>query len=207
MAKQPQRKPPKRKRSERPQLDEDLSELAAVLDEHRLENNAEGWFKLPWRDGWNAADLAYATYLHHSPGSSDAYLAEALARRVPSAPLYWTVTEKLTGMSTDGGWRFIYAAFRCVQVLIANSSGGGEVYNDLLRRALRGLDDEHTEAFVLHHRMRDALGVPSSMDGGTMDRARRAFAIAWRRGLYHAAYSIQPAKQVVTTQTIWIPEK
>lgn len=213
MAKKPQRKPPKRKRSERPQLDEDLTELAAVLAEHRLGNNAEGWFKLPWRDGWSAADLAFTAYRIHSPSTKTfdpkavEFLSEVIAHRTPSAPLYWALTEKLTGMSTDGDWRFLYTAYRCIQALISNSSGGGEVYNDLLRRAFRDLDDEQTERIVLHHRMHDALGVPSTMDGGTMDRARRAFEIAWKRGLYHAAYSIQPAKQIAITSTIWVSEK
>lgn len=210
MGKQSPRKAPKRKQPERPQLDEDLSELAAVLDEHRLENNAEGWFKLPWRDGWNAADLAFNVYLNQlgqSPGVVERILTEALDARKSSAQLYWDVTERLTGMSTDGSWRFLYAAYRCVQVLISNSSGGGEVYNDLLRRALRDMDDELTERFVLQHRMQDALGVSRTMDGGTMDRARRAFTIAWQRGLYHAAYAIQPAKQIAITSTIWVSEK
>lgn len=205
MAKQPRRKPPKRKVSTKPVIDEDLSELAAVIDQHRLDQNAEGWFEIPWRDGWNAVDLAYHAFERFAVGNSNHELTTILANRKPSAELYWHANEEIANSNTLGWERFTYAAWRCLQVLVSNSSGGGVVYNDILRRAFRDIDG--LEDIVLMHRMRDALGVPSVMDGGTMDRARRAFSIAWKRGLYHAAYSIRPAPQVTMTTTVWVSGK
>lgn len=204
MSKISKRKPPKRKHSEKPQLDDDLTELAEVLDEYRLDNNAENWFTIPWRDGWCAVELAYEAYIHYSTGNDHEELTKIIAERQQTAELYWRAGEEIANGNALGSSRFLYAAWRCLQVLLSYSSGGGEVYNDILRRAFRGLADEQGEDIVLIARMRDALGVPSSMDGGTMDRARRAFRIAWKRGLYHAAYSIQPAKQITAKTTIWV---
>lgn len=206
MAKQPRRKPPKRKVSEKPvAIDDELSELAAVIDQHRLDQNAEGWFEIPWRDGWNATDLAYHAFERLTVGNDHLELTKILGERKLSAELYWRASEEITNNNALGSSRFLYAAWRCLQVLVSNSSGGGVVYNDILRRAFRGYDG--LEDIVLMHRMRDALGVHSVMDGGTMDRARGAFRIAWKRGLYHAAYSIRPAPQVTVTTTVWVSGK
>jgi len=54
------RKPAKKVHPKQPKIDDDLAELASVLDEYRLDRNSDGWFTVPWRDGWNAVGLALA---------------------------------------------------------------------------------------------------------------------------------------------------
>ncbi len=193
-----------------PRIDDDLTELATVLDEYRLDNNSRGWFHPAWRNGWNAVALAWACWKdatrmereginkeHPSQIQRDIgeFLDDAITRRVPSAEAYWRINEFLQACTTDEklSSRHLYAALRCMQVLISNSSGGGEVYNMILKLAFEPIYESVEIAdLVLEHRCMDAINSTAKLQNDRFDRQRRAFSIAWRRGLYLAAYSISP---------------
>jgi hypothetical protein len=214
VVKQLRRKPKRKPLSDKPILDDDLSELAEILDEYRLDNNAEGWFKPRWRDGWNAVSLAFRcwrtiadqiTFMDGQITEAGEFLEKISKRQQDTGDVYWEAGEHLQNVPAQSSSKILYAGLRCVQVKVSNSSGGGEVYNVILKRAFEQLDVEPwLEALVLEARCKDALGISPTMDGGRFDRQRRAFQIAWRRGLYVAAYSIQPMNTVTiqTTMTI-----
>ena len=194
--KTPTRKPPK-KQHPKQKPDRDLTELAQVLDEYRLDNNAAGWFTVPWRDGWNAVFLAHACWdsLIDEAEFHEAFISSFITKREATAATYYLANECLQTYKKEWHSIHLYAALRCLQVTIANSSGGGVVYNDILKAAFDKTEPAHLlEEIVLEHRCRDAIGTTSVLQSDKHDRQRRAFAIAWRRGLYLAAYSIQPVR-------------
>lgn len=85
------------------------------------------------------------------------------------------------------------AALRCLQALVAKSDGGGEVYNAILIGPFSTVLPEDVHNLVLEYRCRDSIGTTAELQNDANDRQRRAFSIAWKRGLYHAAYSLPPA--------------
>lgn len=184
-------KSPRKGRRRNPQptpADVDMAELAAVIAEHQLEQNATGWLRLPWRDGRNAVSLAAALSPHDTP----AWLVEALISPTIDPSLYWRAADS----STDP-CPLQRAALRCFQVLVADSDGGGHVYNDILRQPIDrlcrdGITDDLINA-ISKHRCKDAIGVGPKLTNDEDDRLRRAFTTAWSRGLYHAAYSLPQA--------------
>lgn len=197
-AKRLNRKPPKRKPA-RPRLDDDLLELAGVLDDYALDNNAYGWFRIPWRDGWNAVKLALRA--DSNPGEIGLWIEEQLQARTRSALVYWGAAEHATTALARTA-PFLAASLRCIQICVAKSDGGGEIYNDILKRPF--LDSSETasedhlrllQALVLEHRCRDSIGTTAVLQNDRNDRQRRAFKIAWSRGLYLAAYALPPAIQ------------
>jgi hypothetical protein len=184
MPKQQRRKPPKRP-TPRPKIDDDLAELATMLAEHRLDNNAAGWFTMPWRDGWNAAKLAYECHLADG-GDVDTFVHGWVMQRAPTAAMYWTCAE----LMQSGGSPLFMAALRCIQVKIATSDGGGHVYNYILQPIFeRYTQLDKFEQLVADSRFVDSVGGLNSFSPRT-ERLRRAFYIAWRRGLYAAAYAL-----------------
>lgn len=202
MVKQLRRKPakkthPKPKGDKKPpKLDQELELIARVLDEYRLDNNVEGWFSLPWRNGWCAVALAYQLWSANVDERCclDAlavdFVRDALDRLDATSEAY----NQATQLITDGiGDRLLNAAVRCLQVHISNSSGGGWVFNDILKSAIRDTTPDHLhEELVMNHRCVDAIGSAPMPKNDGFDHRRAAFVFAWRRGLYHAAYSIQP---------------
>ena len=202
------RKPKKLATPRKERINEELRELIEVLDEHRLETNASGWFTVPWRDGWNACALALACfernldeYASASETTIHRWMKTAILGHEPRAEDYWTAGELLTGIDTAEVSPYLYAALRCMQVWNSHSSGGGEVYNYVLKRAFDKIDPAHlVEDVVLEYRCRDAIGTTAEMQGDANDRTRRAFIIAWRRGLFHAAYSLAPISRKVQLQ-------
>lgn len=193
--KKPRRKPPKKVHPKQPKIDDDLAELASVLDEYRLERNSDGWFNVPWRDGWNAVGLAMS--LSDCQDKEDAgaqlFLKVTWENRRSDASVYWEAGDFLQTLGRDINV-LTCAALRCLQVSVSNSSGGGEVYNAILTRALTELPVHLVEAHVLEWRCRDAIGTTAYLQGDLFDRRRRAFKIAWERGLFLAAYAIMPTK-------------
>lgn len=200
-------------------LDDDLVELASVIAEFQLDNNAHGWFRPAWRDGWNAVGLAFETwkelYADHHPHTTEhergigRYLTILIDRRTRSAEAYHQASDDITALSLRGRreTQLLIAAMRCYQVLVADSSGGGEVYNDVLKKAFEGLEDNPfpIESFVgviLEWRCRDAIGTTAQMQSDANDRLRRAFITAWQRGLYLAAYSLPPSVDYSLKPTI-----
>lgn len=190
---------------ERKEVDDDLQELAEVLDEHRLDQNAAGWFTVPWRVGYYAASLGLACFRENadkfhpfqSPREKEIYdwLAETLTTGQRYDHLYWQAGEFLQRIDLENVSQYLFAALRCFQVWVSNSDGGGEVYNYILKSAFDKTEPSHLlEDVVLEWRCRDALGVSSVLQSDHNDRKRRAFVIAWRRGLFHAAYSIAPVR-------------
>jgi hypothetical protein len=112
-------------------------------------------------------------------------------QRSISQDSYWIADELLSTELTPD--RMLRASLRCLQVLIANSDGGGMVYNSILLGPFSGLTPSTVADTVLQYRCRDSIGVFPMLQGDGNDRLRRAFSIAWKRGLYMAAYSLPPA--------------
>lgn len=197
MAKKQGRKPIRRKPAK--QIDTDLAELAEIIADHRLENNAKGWFELPWRDGRNAILLAHAEFTRI-----------AIPRSTPNerqaACLVYTTVSSLTGMidayhsaqellglitRDSHAARVIRAALRCLQIYIARSDSGGHGYNHILRAVFEQATDD-SSSLIETWRCLDAIRLDPTEPCISQynERRRRAFLIAWRRGLYYAAYSI-----------------
>lgn len=189
------RRPP---RKDRGGEDSELDELASVLIEHTLDQNARGWFRLPWRNGWNTVELALEaanlealrgdTLVEHQHAD---WLTQVIHAKDRSQPIYWEAQDLLAPHRTS---RMFRAALRCLQVLIAESHGGGEVYNAILLPPFESNLPEDVTDLVLTARCRDSIGVGPHTAGDGNDRLRRAFMTAWKRGLYHAAYALPPAK-------------
>jgi hypothetical protein len=180
--------------SKPPDFDDELAELASVIAEYQIDNNAYGWFIPPWRNGWNAVELAVRAAEIEGP-VDDEWLLDVVEHRGDRQDVYWTAQDRLAWGATSN--RLLRAAYRCLQVLIAKSDGGGEVYNAILVEPFSKLMPEQVEDLVLEYRCRDAINVSSILAGDVNDRQRRAFVIAWERGLYMAAYSIPPVVEQV----------
>jgi len=194
-----QRRKPVKRRPSRPRpIDAELAELALVLDENRLETDVEGWLTLPWRDGWCTAKLAYDMW-------GDARGARSpIARRLCTiigmrsmTPGTYAEAEDLRARTLaaralgDETMSLLSACARCIQMLIAGSHGGGHVYNDVLRQAISDASITDVAIPFIEARCWDAIGTHVGLANDHNDVLRRAFKIAWERGLYHAAYSIR----------------
>jgi len=199
--KDPGRKGKRRQRSARFTVDNELAQLASVLDEMRLDNNAYGWFRPTWRDGENAVALAKNVALS-SAIFDDADLPTIRIKAVLDLANRRPETYMLAGdlfleiMGTPrktNAARLLGAALRCLQLKIANSHGGGAVYNDVLIPAFLPIDPVLVEQYVMTHRCQDSIGTSITLRGDRNDRQRAAFRVAWQRGLYLAAYSLPPA--------------
>jgi hypothetical protein len=213
MAKQQRRKPPKRKPG-RPKIDDDLAMLVSVLDSSAKAPWTENLFSIPWRDGWNAATLALDCYQrvreHASPafGHTDEVerFIDILRRRDDSMLAYETIE-----MDRHQLWRlallcaidmdakslpFIIAGQRCIELKIANSHGGGTVYNDVWLRTFERLGEtaERFQDDIRYARCVDVTGLEPTLRNDKNDRLRRAFTIAWDRGLYQMAYALPRAR-------------
>jgi len=215
--KTPGRRKPRRAapRAQQHGLDDDLAELAAVIAEFQLDNNVHGWFRPAWRDGWQAIELAWSSWGSLGWGIPTEYeqeishwLFSMLARRTVTTDVYERAGDLIETLPSIGDMRrskYLIAAFRCYQILIANSSGGGEVYNDVLKKAFDGIEIEEPLGYaehILEYRCRDAIGTTAQLQGDANDRLRRAFRTAWQRGLYLAAYSLPPSVDYSVKPTV-----
>lgn len=185
-----------RRRPVKPIVDDEMAELAAVIAEHKLDNSAENWFRIPWRNGWNAIELAmnantrvYSTEFNER--HADPWLVDVCRDRTTTEDIYWIAQDRLATTITPSSMK--RAALRCLQILLAKSDGGGEVYNAILLGPFSSLLPEHVADLVMEYRCRDSIGVSSTLLGDRNDRLRRAFVTAWSRGLYLAAYSLPAA--------------
>jgi hypothetical protein len=189
------RKGPRKPEAKPPPIDQELADLAAVIAEHTLDNNAYGWFRTPWRDGWNAVGLARAegqrTGMMIIGGDVRGWLNTAITERAIDPAIYWIAEEYLSEVLNMN--RATRAALRCLQVLIANSSGGGHAYNAILIPAFIDVDPADVADDILEWRCRDSIGTTARLQGDPNDRLRGAFRTAWSRGLYLAAYSLPSA--------------
>lgn len=181
--KDPSRKAPKRA-PRTPKIDDDLVELARLLDEQRVDKNAAGWFSVPWRDGWNAMRLAFELSKGLEVQEWHTTMATWINDRVLSAQAYWEAGDFLENLHGGGLNPFARAALRCYQLLVSSSDAGGQGYNRILFPVFDAHPPEKFESAVSYWRQRDALGAFHD------ERRRRAFNIAWERGLYKAAYAI-----------------
>lgn len=195
---------PKRKPKKKPKLDDELIELASVIAEVQLENNARGWFEMPWRSGWNAARLVVALWhlerielanagrrAQSTPSGFDD-LADVLASEdIDAITASYEDLEDLRVQLTASGDRTLAQAPRFLQMMIAGTSGRGANYNAMLIRLFeRSSVATPTLADIVRvHRCRDAIGVAHNLDTNDA-RRKRAFEIAWDRGLYRAAYAL-----------------
>ncbi len=195
MTKDPSRKKPKRRPVVESQEAIDHAALMAVLLENKLSNNAQGWFELPWRSGWNAAGLCLAISDRTTKFNlDDVAISTALRGWILMRASGGLIYERAESMRLLAKNASLSMALRCLQLEIASSSGGGHVYNDLLKILFQDLEESqyHFEGLVLDARCRDAIGVAVQLQNDENDRFRRAFKIAWSGGLYHAAYAIGP---------------
>lgn len=190
-----------RRAPRRPHVDDELLELARSIAEYQLDNNAYGWFRPAWKNGEWAIALAKAVALgplcvpEDWHPSYDEILLVLDDQRTPQAyeragQLHSALIQPKVNTNTA---RLLAASLRCLQALIANSHGGGTVYNEILIPAFLPLDVIAVADSVLYWRCCDALGTPPTLHGDRNDSARAAFSTAWRRGLYLAAYAIRPA--------------
>ncbi len=194
--------PARKKKRKQPVLDDpELIELAAVLADYQLDNNAYGWFRPAWRDGECAIGLAVSAAQHADvfDGLNLALERETVMLLDEAPRDAWTYEkagelyrEFVQPKINTNTARLFAAALRCLQLKIANSHGGGAVYNEILIPAFLPIKPNLVEGIVLDFRCLDALGVTRHLNNTGADRQRAAFTIAWRRGLYLAAYSIQP---------------
>lgn len=167
-----------------------------ALDERRLDKNAEGWFSVPWRDGWNAVSLGHAAYFlldYRAPSTVSSVAADLglwLSERRTDAFAYWNIDDAIAEVGRAS--LMLRAALRCMQIVIARSDGGGEVYNAILRPAFDSYTPEAIESVIEPIRCLDALGFgsPGATHPESYERRKKAFQIAWRRGLYRAAYAL-----------------
>jgi hypothetical protein len=183
-------------RDAREEADPDWDELAAVLAESKLDAGPAGWFTAPWRDGWNAVQLARDLAELENDGwadyerAVDTFLRVHVATRANDASTYYEAEEYLRGSACY----FQSAALRCLQLVISKSHGGGDVYNVVLRIAFdreKTLPSpERAADLVMEHRGYDTLDTTLMMQGEKYDRVRRAFQTAWNRGLYAVAAAL-----------------
>ena len=185
------RKTPRRAPAKAPTIDQELLDFAAVIAEHTLENNAHGWFHTPWRDGWNAVGLAYELAVP----DTFRWLNDVLLHKQAEPQLYWQAEDRLIELAAQNQNTVMMerAALRCLQVLVANSSGGGHAYNAILISAFSLPAPAEVVDDVLEYRCRDSIGTTAVLQGDSNDRLRGAFRTAWTRGLYVAAYSLPQA--------------
>jgi hypothetical protein len=205
MAKQQRRKPPRRPPpsafQEAAQVDAELLDLARVLDEHRLDTNAAGWLKLPWKNGWNAISLAWEIVLSGNDSwrwrtdGRDLSAREMITRLAgePASHLtrrtYYAIDDRLANLEWSRSAPAMRAVLRCTQLLLSNSHGGGAVYNDVLAT----ISGSFSEAQMLVHRFNDVADlIGNEPITHEIEKLRNVFNIAWRRGLYHAAYALKP---------------
>lgn len=190
-----------RRAPRRSPVDDELLELARSIAEYQLDNNAYGWFRPAWKSGEWAISLAKSIALGPLCAPEDwhpSYDEILLVLDGPRSPeayeragqLHSALIQPKVNTNTA---RLLAAALRCLQALIANSHGGGTVYNEILIPAFLPLDVLAVADSVLYWRCCDAIGTPPTLHGDRNDSARGAFSTAWRRGLYLAAYAIRPA--------------
>lgn len=185
--KDPSRKAPKRAPS-KPVIDDELVELARVIDEQRLDKNAAGWFSVPWRDGWNAVNLALdasqRAYRSSDPNEVPEwalFLGRLIRDRELSSQAYLTADMFIESRQVAA---FARAALRCYQLLVSRSDAGGDGYNRILFPLFDAQEPEAHEGTIRYWRAQDALG------GFVDERRRAAFNTAWNRGLYKVAYAV-----------------
>lgn len=202
------RKPPKRKPAKVIQIDDELAQLAMILDERRLERNAIGWFQVPWNNGTNAIMLAHQMwwrmFVPHLQATQTWLPTHMRADKlldgsahIHPTDIYHHIEDLLREIEWHQSTPALRAALRCMQILIARSDGGGHVYNDVLRPLFEGREnDDGIEDLIRSHRCNDAIGTMMQLQGDTNDRIRRAFTIAWDRGLFVAAYSLPKIEEI-----------
>ena len=189
------RKPPRRARP-RTLPDRSLIELAEALATNVHDDDPHGWLRLPWNNGWHAVELAreIAELTDRHAGFRDP-MRLLCSQRVVTSEVY-DEAGRLAALAYGTGPAY-YVALRCLQMLIANSDGGGHVYNAWLLPVLLRLTDEElgpTSVAVRTWRCHDAIGTGPNLRGNLHDPLRRAFVTAWTRGLYQAAYSLPKVK-------------
>lgn len=175
-------------------MDPDLVDLALALAECRLDTGARGWFDMPWRDSWNAvalaADLAHAATIDTTPDDAEAisFVRCAAVARAADTETYHRADELLR---LCAGNALVSAALRCLQLTMSRSDGGGEVPSVVLRIAYERACIAGThESLVITHRCHDALGTTVERQGDAFDKIRRAFSIAWDRGMFRTIYGL-----------------
>jgi len=180
-----------------------MRELMTVLAENKLDD-FDAQFEAPWRDGWNTVALLFEEAIargidqvFEGPGWS-AQLALWITDRLVSPDVYrqaelmevGALRELMTRAIDAYGLRAIALAARCAQLVTANTSAGGHAFNPLLKRFYSTVIATPTELKrIRKHRCNDAVGI--EREDHKNDRERRAFNIAWERGLYRAAYAIK----------------
>lgn len=192
MAKQ-QRRKPKRRPIVDEKVDEkaELAELVELLFEHKLDGNAANWLTLPWRSGWNAIGLALDVAGRSVTWGKQTNWLNLLLEGMPVEPAAYLIADEYLLEVCRNGYheQAIRVALRCLQMMIARSDGAGHNYNHALQSVVGAISSEQ----MIKWRAFDALNYDHRTPiTPAVERGRRAFTIAWRRGLFHAAYALPP---------------
>jgi len=200
------RKPEKRKQSERPQLEDDLQDLMAALAQNAVDEGLVATLKMPWRSGWNAVRFGLAVWgpfyaaerAMHVNLSTLMFDLFTTKRREPSPQDYWDLEEALMHDEHARQLPVLRATLRCAQIMTTkDGSGDGSIFNFVWERPLERLvqNCSTTALAMIESHMKDArcfdsIGVGVQLRNDTHDYYRRAFDIAWSRRLYGAAYAL-----------------
>lgn len=195
------RRRPLRKQS---RLDDDLIELTEALAEWRADTQWPAWFAMPWNYGNNAVYLALSVANEEAKTDLEQHLTVDAKNTLTS----WVANIEMHNSGNyeiADGWcktlkegSALHAAFRCFQVMVARSDGGGRVYNDLLLAVFARIDPMPyanlvrvwREVDVTTHATARLSGSNSDALNRSINRLGAAFRIAWGRGLYHVAYAL-----------------
>lgn len=180
--------------------DPDTSDLFALLLEQSVPSTPQGWFSVPWRNGFRAIWLAYQ--LDFGTGSYSLELRKRVydclinaekSVRTETTQYYWAARGLIRELAQSVVFpEAMISALRMMQLYVSSSDGGGQGYNDhllmLCERVMeRGLSEHNVGRAVRHSR---ALDVVSDEDSPTYQRRLAAFYTAWDRGLYKLAYCV-----------------
>lgn len=163
-------------------------------------DEVSGWLSVPWRDPRHAIRLMldwYKTLVGRTPpNAAEERVVDFLHvidkvswHEDPNGTLYWTARdlsdEMRAGVGT--GALCLFEILEALQRTLANSDGGGAVCNHHVLRVYELVTrqtDLSAKSSMLQRRLDDA--VPDHRD----HRRRKAFTVAWERGLYRLAYLV-----------------
>jgi hypothetical protein len=176
--------------------------LFTVLWDNQSPAAIDGWLGLPWNNAQNAIGLLLdwhrAVVMSAELTADEETVVSFLdvVTRLSTAAavdsngsLYWTSKTLADNLRAVPGVsaRCLAEGLEMAQRFLAFSDGGGALYNDHLRAAYDLVSSQfevNAKATVLKRRMDDVVPDPHDL------RRRKAFVIAWERGLFKLAYLV-----------------
>jgi hypothetical protein len=180
--------------------DPDASDLFALLLEQSVPSTPQGWFSVPWRNGFHAVWLAYHLDLDlRSDGRElrksvfDCLIGAENSARVETPKYYWSARKLIRALTQNMVFpEALISALRMMQLYVSSSDGGGHGYNEhLLSLCEKLLERGHTEETLARSvRQARAVDVVGAATSSEQQRRLAAFYTAWDRGLYKLAYCV-----------------